>query len=173
MSNEAHFTPPGPLCASCGQCCKTMPGAMAPGDLPGDPVAAAAELVRTGRWCLDWWEGDTERGGPLSQVYYLRPAIKGHEGEVHHAGWRGECTFLGEQGCTLPRDSMPTGCRALRPTEVTGKACVNSYDKPQVAPDWRPMQTGLVAELGERDTRASLFGALDGLMDLIGGPAWR
>ncbi len=120
-----------------------MPGSMSPYDLPQPWQPQVEQLLRSGKWCLDWWDGDTDPMGGMEQVYYLRPTIKGREQQVFHAGWGGECTMLGPQGCTLPREEMPTGCRNLVPRAKAGMPCTGTYDKEQVAQDWRPHNTEL------------------------------
>jgi len=73
--------------------------------------------LASGRWTLDWWEGQTPA------PYFVRPAIKGHEGRLFHLGCGGECTFLGPGGCELRRH--PLQCRLLRP----GGDCVYDHDR--------------------------------------------
>lgn len=90
-------------CRACrGQCCKTLPGATFPSDWGNDPVAAVLEGLKSGRYTLDWWEGDV-LGGPLYRSLYVRPAVKGKEGRIEDPAWGHKpCTFLTSTGCSLP-----------------------------------------------------------------------
>lgn len=115
MTNER----PG-ICGPCGgQCCKNGPGRYHPDDFPvlADDLRLA---LATGRVCLDWWEGDFE--GFAGPVYYVRPAEKGHEGQLLHPGWEGECVNLTASGCALSFSSRPWQCRALVP-KSGGRDC--------------------------------------------------
>jgi hypothetical protein len=147
MADRSHLFSdvPGPFCATCAQCCKHMPGSMSPYELAQPYTESVRALLASGKWCLDWWEGDVEPEGDLERVYYLRPSVVGRENEHFHAGRGGQCTFLGSSGCQLPREQMPTGCRNLVPTQVQGGSCKGNYDKEQVARDWRPLQAELLA----------------------------
>ena len=103
------------ICKPCGgRCCKNFPGSAYPEDFPTREELLAA--LDSGRWAIDWWEGDARKGKEeLNRTYYVRPAIKGHEGRRHHAGWGGECTFLTGEGCSLVPDARPRECRQLDP----------------------------------------------------------
>lgn len=111
---RAWFLRPS-LCAPCGgQCCKKLPGCAYPEDFPTKEALQAA--LDSGRWCIDWWDGDAREGmDELSRTLFVRPAIKGHEGQREHASWGGECTFLGPNGCELKPSKRPTECRSLEP----------------------------------------------------------
>jgi Fe-S-cluster containining protein len=123
------------LCAPCGgKCCKTIPGCAYPEDFPTKEVLQAA--LDSGRWCIDWWEGDAREGHTeLSKTYYVRPAIKGYEGVRHHPSWGGECTFLGKNGCELSVLDRPTECRSLEP-RVNGCYTHNGHGKQSAAVAW-------------------------------------
>lgn len=118
--------PPSSRCKSCGACCKALPGQFYPEDLGADEQerrAKATEMLRSGRYAIDWYEGDpfTEEGD-VDRVLHLRPAVSGDEGKIFDPSWGGRCTFLGDKGCTLERGNMPTVCKALVPiaTNCTG-----------------------------------------------------
>jgi hypothetical protein len=100
------------ICAACGgNCCKALPGAMYP-----EQVSDVLELLKTGRYSVDWWEGDPrEDEDEHERGYYLRPATKNREGAIMDASWGGECTFLGEHGCELGEDQRPMECLSLIP----------------------------------------------------------
>lgn len=80
------------ICGQCkGKCCKRMPGAAYPSDF-GHDFQKVREAIDSGKWCVDWWEGDVE-GGDRDQCYYVRPATKGNEGITHDPSWGGECVL--------------------------------------------------------------------------------
>ena len=119
--------PGPPVCAECGgTCCRRQPGACFPEDFGPDIEAGVRAAVATGGYTLDWWDGDPREGADdLAQAYFVRPAIKGHEGEPSHAAWAGPCTFLEEgRGCRLPAEARPGQCRGLQPREEPGGRCV-------------------------------------------------
>lgn len=108
------------ICRMCGgKCCKGMPGLTLPVDWGApDRLVMATKLVdalATGRYAIDWWEGDPA-DGPLEQCYYVRPAVVGHENQLRHASWGGQCTFLGPRGCSMEFHDRPSECRALKPS---------------------------------------------------------
>jgi len=88
-------------------------------------LAGVRAALLTGRWAIDWWEGDPRTKGERERTpmidgdeftfYFVRPAIKGKEGDLHHGAWSGECTFLTNAGCELPSDERPRECRLLEP----------------------------------------------------------
>jgi Fe-S-cluster containining protein len=113
MTIEGNFD--AARCAACGgACCKSLPGAAFPEDFP--TAESVQEALATGRWALDWWEGDPREGhDELTEAYFLRPATKGKEGVVRDPSWGGECTFLTPKGCELPAERRPRECRMLTP----------------------------------------------------------
>lgn len=126
------------ICAPCGgKCCETLPGSAFPENFP-TPEALQAALA-TGRWAIDWWEGDAREGhSELSRTLYIRPATKGQEGERFDASWGGECTFLGANGCELKPSQRPLECLGLEPSR--GSSCLqrNGRDKRAAAIAWLP-----------------------------------
>jgi hypothetical protein len=120
MNAAGHFD--AERCAGCGgACCKNLPGAAFPEDFP--TAEAVKVALDSGRWAVDWWDGDPRPGhDELSQGYFIRPAIKGKEGSRRDPAWGGECTFLTPMGCELPADQRPRECRMLRP-RPPGTAC--------------------------------------------------
>ena len=104
------------LCAACGgKCCKGMPGSAFPSDFGELLLDALVEKFQSGLWVIDWWEGDPRgKGYRMAQSYFVRPAIKGANA-LFHPSWGGECIFLSEDGCTLPSDERPLGCKRLEP----------------------------------------------------------
>jgi len=130
-------------CRAClNRCCERYPGAAYPEDVAseGDLLAAVEAAIRTGKWCLDCWEGDPLEGGTLSKCYFVRPSVKGHEGEVFHPSWGGAaCCFLSPTGCELLPASRPRECRLFEPKE--GRQCISHCEpKEGAALAWRPYQ---------------------------------
>ena len=130
------------LCAKCGgKCCKIAPGAAFPKDfgLPGDPTKLKLAF-ESGKWAIDWWEGDARKGkNELGETYFVRPAIKGKEGNLRDPAWGGECTFLTEVGCSLPVDERPLNCKMTEPQpEGVGCTLHKNKDKRAAAVAWIP-----------------------------------
>lgn len=76
-------------------------------------------------------------------AYYLRPAVKDHEGEIKHASWGGACTFFQKgKGCELSYDDRPFQCRDLTPVRDGRKDCYSSLGiggmKQYLAAQWIP-----------------------------------
>ena len=136
------------LCGPCGgQCCKTAPGAALPEDFgvgTDEFESRIRSALATGRWAIDWWEGDPrdDGDGELDEAYYLRPATVGDEGRKFHGGWGGRCTFLGASGCEI-FDNRPSGCRGLEPVS-TDKCVVRRASKQDAAIAWIPFSSKLV-----------------------------
>jgi len=135
------------LCTECGgKCCKKIPGPAHPSDF-GCPKRGWKKNLETalqsGKWAIDWWEGDPRPGGSeLYRVYYVRPATKGNEGIRFDASWGGECTFLGDTGCTLSSEGRPTVCRLVEPKAKGNCKYHGKYkhDKRDSAIKWIPHQ---------------------------------
>ena len=129
------------LCKLCqGSCCKSLPCSAFPADfgLPNTEKITAA--IDSGKWCIDWWEGDPrEHEDVLDYGYYVRPAIKEHEGERSHASWGGECTFLTSKGCELSIEARPFEGRMLEPKSDYPHGCKShSGGKQAAAIAWIP-----------------------------------
>ncbi len=138
--DDIQDLPPVPFCATCGQCCKRMPGQFFPADLGPDQAsreAKARDLLATGDYSIDWWEGDPD-------IYFLRPATVAARGEIFDPSWGGRCVLLGEDGCTLAREDRPTVCKALKPS-ATGSC--DGIGKSEVANAWES-DTGWLYRLG-------------------------
>lgn len=116
------------ICSECdGACCKMMPGCCYPEDfgLPGD-TSRLSEALRSGRYAIDWWEGDPRAGfDELSRAYHVRPAVRGYEGCLCDPSWGGlPCTFFVDSvGCSLSLLDRPRECRSLEPV-VGDDACI-------------------------------------------------
>jgi len=106
--------PPTSLCAECqGKCCRTYPGSCFPEDFAS--YEELLEALKSGRYALDWWEGDPRPGkDELGRAYFVRPAAVGSI-EIFDPIWHGECIMLSPTGCILPFEQRPSGCRLLIP----------------------------------------------------------
>lgn len=138
------------VCAECGgKCCLACPGITVPKDWGAPNVSAMEERLgrafATGRWCIDWWEGDPRpKHDELSRADFVRPVTQGHENELRHPGWGGPCTFHNTAvGCVLDYKDRPEACRELIPNEC-GK-CDAVYTKRQACVRWLPY-SGLLAK---------------------------
>jgi hypothetical protein len=144
--------PDSPICAACqGACCKNYPGLVNPDELcspSGRMDEAVCNLVKSGRYAIDWWEGDIDPRGKLGKVYFLRPAVKRHEGKPMHAAWCGACTFLGKSGCQLPAEDRPFQCRNTGPRR-DGKGCKGGGigDKKRLVRKWRKYQIDIASAI--------------------------
>ena len=109
---SVHPTQNGELCAACGgKCCIGIPGIAVPSDFKKPLKDSIRGALATGKWCLDYWEQDVR----MPQTYFVRPAVKGREGQFVDPSWGGACTFLGEHGCELDFQQRPFACRDLVP----------------------------------------------------------
>lgn len=99
-----------------GECCKNAPGATIPEDFGMPETIQLAAALASGRWAVDWWEGDPRpECEEYDQVYFVRPAVTGFEGKIYHPAWGGPCTFLKLPGCELSAEKRPWACRVLEP----------------------------------------------------------
>ncbi len=110
------------MCRRCGGlCCMRAPGISFPEDWSdgagGVDWRALEVAIASGRWVIDWWEGDPrpDGDGTIAEAYFVRPSIA-------HAYFlpygpppiAGVCIFHDEErGCTTPR--RPLECRSLEP----------------------------------------------------------
>lgn len=132
------------ICGACGGiCCKALPGCTYPEDfgLPATDRLAAA--LSSGRWAIDWWEGDPRpEMHALDRAHFVRPAIKGSELRIRHPAYYGECTFLGATGCELAPDARPRQCRYLEPA-ADGDCVPHAGGKREAALAWLPCAEAL------------------------------
>jgi Fe-S-cluster containining protein len=140
------------LCAACGECCRTRPGAEAPERFLGeaDPAGALASALASGDWVLARhvgraWDGDAPPPDPerWRTVRYPRPATLRERGtRAAEAGAGGSpCVYLDPGGCRLPFEARPRMCRELEPW-ANGE-CEATWDLPHAARAWAPWQ-GLI-----------------------------
>lgn len=116
------YYPATEKCAECGGlCCKAYAGIVLPEQIPGDSVgeqtANLVAMLRSKKYCLDYWEGSPS-------IYFVRPAHKEWKGELIDASWGGECVFLGSRGCRLKPDKRPAQCQMLEPKKTK---CVGHF----------------------------------------------
>ena len=130
------------ICTKCGgRCCKYLPGGVSPADLTEVTKESLLRLLQTGKYAIDWWEGDYPE-------YFIRPAIKNCS-SIFDPAWGGECVFLTDIGCELPPKERPYQCRMLEPVSE-GKRCVkHGGDKETVKNMWKPYN-GLIKSIGEK-----------------------
>ena len=135
MSNER----PG-ICAGCGECCRTRPGAEAPERFLADPdpAAALARALASRDWVL----------ARHVTTRYPRPAtVAERAGGVVHAGAElSPCVFLEPSGCRLSFADRPRMCRDLEPW--ANGDCQSTWDLPQAAEAWEPWQALVERALG-------------------------
>ena len=140
------------LCSTCGECCRTRPGAEAPDRFLGaaDPAGALAGALASGDWVVARhagmaWEGGEPPPGAdrWRTIRYPRPATVRERGTlVADAGADASpCVYLDPGGCRLPFEGRPRMCRELEPW-ANGE-CVAAWDLPQAARAWGPWQ-GLI-----------------------------
>ena len=152
--------PPSPICAECGgRCCQAYPGICWPEDL-GDNIRASIKTrLASGLYTIDWWEGDPreydwDHPDAVSEGYFLRPAMKDHEGKLRHPAWmRGTCTFLRAGGCALPYNSRPYQCRALEPKSPGGRCKPHGGERQAGALAWLPYRAAIISVLEELSAR--------------------
>jgi len=123
------------MCRKCGGgCCRTYPGCCMPQDFKDE--AAVLEAIRSGRYCIDWWEQGIPGNFDSERAYLLRPSIKGCEGQLLHRQLQiGECTFLGQDGCELTLEERPSGCLLLEP-QANGRCIAHGAGRYEAATEW-------------------------------------
>jgi Fe-S-cluster containining protein len=130
------------MCKKCGgKCCSLCPGANFPEDfgLP-ENKEFLIELLKSGNYCIDWWEGSPVDGKEMDRAYFVRPNYKGYK-ELYHPDWGGKpCTFWNiNNGCELKFEDRPHNCRYVEPhPEGFGKCVVHDGSKKEAAIQWLP-----------------------------------
>lgn len=155
-----------PTLHPCARCARVQPTCCQRTDIlvtDGDRARIRAHLVRSGRAGGDaFWE----RRAPRDASYLdddpddpdWRAATVAADGTravlVKRAD--GDCTFLGEAGCTLPGDVRPLVCR-LYPFEYTHRGLAD--EDPEYCPTALvdPRGTGMVSVLGMRRAEAEVW----------------
>lgn len=141
------------VCAECGgECCKNLPGAAMPEDFPGDLFTELVKAFKTGKWAVDWWEGDPrEDKMELSKAYFIRPATTDSK-FIYDPAWSpARCVFLADAGCELEPEKRPTGCRLLEPKHPHGHCEAHGATKQQAAIAWLPYTEIIEAAVSEAE----------------------
>jgi hypothetical protein len=134
-------------CRSCGwECCKLLPGALLPRDLPDVSLHRLVSMLVSGLWQADV----RELAGV--EVYYLRPARRGEDLRcVYAPAYQATCVFLREDGCELlrTRKQRPEVCRIVIPVRPGGECGIPaslgfSGGSEMAAYAWLPHQELLV-----------------------------
>ena len=131
--------PESSLCRECnGRCCKGMPGAMSPIDVHPLTKGRIVEMLLSGQYAIDYWEGDPREGeDEMSVAYFIRPAVAGCD-KLVDASWGGPCgLFVDGTGCSLSYEDRPQACRSLQADEDGHCRCEHNI-KQQIAIDWLP-----------------------------------
>jgi Fe-S-cluster containining protein len=131
-------------CKKCGgRCCQSMAGSYHPDDFKAHPVINACLIklhLHTGKYAIDWWEGDPT-DGKRQKTYYLRPR---HKNEPAIKGsWGGHCIhWTAKKGCDLKESERPYECRMLvpKPTFQCSTLAKDKADKKNCAIAWYPYQ---------------------------------
>jgi len=130
------------ICSQCGgKCCKRLPGTAHPSDFGLPSTRRLSAALRSGRWAIDWWEGDPrEDREEVKRGYWIRPATKGKEGELYDGSLGGKCTFLTLRGCELSPEDRPLQCRLLEPRPGGHGNCKahHGFTKREDALAWEP-----------------------------------
>jgi Fe-S-cluster containining protein len=124
--------PASPLCQTCGgECCRYFAGLLHPSDRPQHLQLAdwILRLLRSGNYCLDWWEANTH-------IYFPRPRHTNARDRLFDGSLGGQCIFLTETGCRLRLSQRPAGCRAVEPT--ASHSCPSHYSKRDARDAWKP-----------------------------------
>jgi Fe-S-cluster containining protein len=146
ISKKMNLNPT--VCKACGgSCCKQQPGITLPeqwGSTREEITAAIAAAFATGKWAIDWWEGDVDQKGDLDDVYFVRPHAVGFDAVriFHGAGQDRQCTFLQKDGCSLTPTERPDGCLLLVPNKDYTNCLPEGIGnvKEKYAWAWRPYQ---------------------------------
>ena len=133
---ELKVYQPTSECVTCrGTCCKQCPGAVFPQDCGPDIESGLREMMRSGRYTFDYWEGAFNEGldkkGETS--YFVRPRVPTDEPDrIINGAWGGRCTFLTDTGCELPFEKRPTNCKMLKPRARRGDTCdIDGHIRPK------------------------------------------
>ncbi len=136
LPKKVRLHPPTKECLLCrGTCCKRLPGPYHPSDFP-KPITTTSllKILQSGRAVVDWWER------PGSPGYFLRPPNTSDNGQFFHGSWGGACKLLTKEGCPLPFEARPLGCKSLKPREDSNGHCTTDYDKYEAFRSWSKYQ---------------------------------
>jgi hypothetical protein len=102
-------------CKECASCCMNTPGSYDPAHVK---YLVDNGFLRYEDVIKDYHHGEIPGGHAVRRPkFYIRPAAEGEipGGLASVLAMYGGCIHLGENGCTLPRASMPIGCVAAMP----------------------------------------------------------
>ena len=138
MEQEKDNSP----CIRCtNRCCDNLPGAAFPADFNEPPsIDLFKRLAASGKWAVDWWEGDVVKPRELDRCYFWRPSTSGNQ--VFHPAWGGACSWLTETGCSEEWENRPSGCKYLV-ASFDGQCryvapITRANGKEHAAHEWRP-----------------------------------
>lgn len=132
------------LCSICdGECCKNMPGCNLPEDFGKSLYFSLLEHFKTGKWAIDWWEGDPRKGKhELTRAFFIRPAIK-NKTNLFDPSWGGECVFFTSGvGCSLDDKKRPAECRLLEPN--SDRCIKHGGSKQEASIAWIPFHDVII-----------------------------
>jgi Fe-S-cluster containining protein len=121
---------PIPFCASCGVCCKQIPGHYLPEDFD-DLETELPQLIEQGMVAV------TRHA--KTGVVIVRPEMIGSHRWIDPDT---RCVNLGPDGCTL--EKRPTGCRMLEPTPWVSKCRQHGTTAPDAWKAHQELLRGLV-----------------------------
>jgi hypothetical protein len=131
-------------CEKCGgHCCKQLPGCVFPEDCGDDVEAGLWELLQTGKYTFDYWEGKfDEDDADDYTAYFLRPRTIDEDGDdsIVNGTWGGRCVFHNnDKGCELEFEKRPLNCRMLKPRPRRGAKCdIEGDPKGDAIHAWKP-----------------------------------
>jgi len=97
------------ICVRCrGKCCQIQPGYCLPSEFGS--AEAVMEALNSGKYGVILLLDSDMRARVIRPHYKLRNQMSG-------------CIFHNENGCELPWQERPYGCRMLRPRERDGEHC--------------------------------------------------
>lgn len=130
--------PSAEACRKCnGVCCKALPGMAVPEDFGGDLLESLTKAFKTGKWAIDWWEGDLPVEYNGDRGYHVRPKVKNVD-NLFDPSCGGVCTFFTSgAGCSLSLLDRPAVCRSLE--LIDGSTCnQHGADKEWASVLWVP-----------------------------------
>jgi hypothetical protein len=146
------------ICAECkGKCCQNFPGTAYPRDIRKNfPAKTLHESVllalKSKKFAIDWWE-QQHKGRKRKYHFYMRPVVLGFEGVWRDPSWGGPCSLFTKEGCSLPRNLRPHGCKTVIPSkdnfcDVKTKEnpkllCIRAWSKVDVDLDHNDFHNGV------------------------------
>ena len=119
-------------CTKCGgRCCKSLGGFFHPNDIGVDNITKddLINFIKRGDVSIDWLEGDDDN------LYFLR--MRNQRANIIDPSWGGVCCHWTPNGCNIPFEKRPHGCKRLIPNP-SGNCIEGCYDKYECGHDWIP-----------------------------------